>query len=230
MLLGILLSIFLCNDNAAQELGRNQMFHGGFVMSTGAKVNGNVKGSPYITDIFIPARISVFENKIFAVKYNAVLDEMLIKTEKGEEADSYALPKDGRQDVTITIMSDNKTYQIFDYINDKSEKSSGFFVLLNSPIASIKLLKKETVRYYEERAGTSGYDKGRPAEYRRIGDSYFIKINDEPAIEFSTNKKDFAQLFPKHEQEILDYIKSEKIKLKEESDLVKLGQHLNQIK
>ncbi|MCK7589819.1 hypothetical protein M0G43_04465 [Subsaxibacter sp. CAU 1640] len=230
-LLGILLTIFLCNTNWAQgEMGGRQIVNDGFILTTPTQVNARVEGSPYITEDYVPARISVFENKIFAVKYDALLDEILVKKEQGTESEAYALPKNGRQDISITLLSDNKTYQIFDYVNDTSEQSTGFFILLNSPIASIKLLKKETVRFYEERVATSGYDKSRPAEYRRLNDSFYIKINDQPAIEFSNNKKDFAKLFPKNEKEILDFIKSEKIKLKEESDLVKLGQYLNQIK
>ena len=229
-ILVVLITLVISNANLAQgEMGGNPIVNNGFLLTTPTQVNVRVGGSPYITDDYVPARISNFDNKIFAVKYDALLDEILVKNETGNELEAYALPKNGRQDIAITLISHNKTYQIFDYVNDNSEKTSGFFIMMNSPIASIKMLKKETVKFYEERIATSGYDKSRPAEYRRLNDTFFIKVNDEPAIEFSTNKKDFSKMFPDNEKEILSYIKSEKIKLKEEADLKKLGQYLNQL-
>lgn len=229
-ILGLLLTMVVYNALWAQgELGGKQIVNDGFILTTPTEVNFKVEGSPYITEKYMPARISTFDNKIFAVKYDALLDEILVKNELDSESEVYALPKNGRQDIAVTIISQNKTYQIFDYISDENIKASGFFVLLSSPISSIKILKKETIRFYEERLASSGYDKSRPAEYRRLKDSYFIKIGDKPAVEFSTNKKDFAQLFPTHENKILSFIKTEKINLKEEFDLIKLEHLLNQL-
>ena len=230
-ILVVLIALSFYNFSTAQgEIGGNNIVNNGFILTSSKQINARVNGSPYITDEYIPARISTFDNKIFSVKYDAVLDEIIVKNDSGNESQVFALPKNGRRDILITLMSENKTYQIFDYINENSEKTSGFFVIVNNPIASVKILKKEIIKFYEERVATSGYDKSRPAEYRRINDSYFIKINDDPAIEFSTNKKDFAKLFPKHEKQVLSYIKSEKINLKEELDLKKLALFLNQLK
>ncbi len=227
------LVIFLAASNlswAQGEIGGRQIVNDAFILTSPTDKNVKVEGSPYVTEDYMPARISTFDNKIFEVKYDAVLDEILVKTDEGGKSEAYALPKNGRQDISIILISGNKTYQIFDYVNDDSEKTSGFFVLLSSLAAPIKFLKKEKIRFYEEKVATSGYDRGRPAEYRRLSDSYFLKINDQPAIEFSTNKKDFAKLFPNHEDEVLAYIKSEKLKLKEETDLTKLALFLNQLK
>ena len=78
-----------------------------------------------------------------------------------------------------------------------------------------------------QKVATNGYDSNVPAQYKRLKDKFFIKKNDELAIEIPTNKKDFAKLFPKRQKEILSFIKKEKIKFKKESDLLKLVNHLN---
>lgn len=228
----LILAIILSTANMAWsqgEIGGRQIVNDGFILTSPTEINARVEGSPYTTKDYLPARISTFDNKIFSVKYDAVLDEILVKTDDGGTSEAYALPKNGRQDISITLLSGNKTYQIFDYVNEDSEKTSGFFVLLSSSAGPIKFLKKERIRFYEEKVPTSGYDAGSPAEYRRLNDSYFLKINDQPGIEFSTNKKKFARLFPKHEKEILNYIKEENINLKEESDLTKFALFLNQL-
>lgn len=218
------ISLFLTQHSYAQgEIGGYNVVKDGFISVSPTDINDNVKGSQYITDDFVPAKISISKNEVFQIKFNGVLDEIVVK---GQDGKPYALNKH-LKDIKITLIGSKKAYQMFDYVNENDTRLSGYFLLNATSNSNIKLLKKEKIKFFEEKVATNGYDSNVPAQYKRLKDKFFIKKNDELAIEIPTNKKDFAKLFPKRQKEILSFIKKEKIKFKKESDLLKLVNHLN---
>jgi len=224
----ILTILLFSSKTNAQELLGGQSFGSntqGIISTTAVVLNENVDGTPYIDEKFAPAKISASENNIFYVRYNAANDEIEVK---GSNNVAYALNK-YRKDITVDIIALKKTYQNFMYINSDDDPGFGYFVHISEPTANVKILKKEVVKFFDEKVQVTGYDTPQNAKYKRLADKYFIKINDKNAMLLPSNKKGVAKLFPEHEKEVLSYIKTEKIKFKDELSLSKLSAYLNQL-
>ena len=93
------LSLYIANG---QNIMDSQGTIGDFgYITLPANKNNAVKGSPYITKDFVPAKISVLKNRVYPVKYNALMDEIVVM---GEDDATYGLDKHGRRDITITLL------------------------------------------------------------------------------------------------------------------------------
>ena len=180
--------------------------------------NSNIKGSKYINETFISTKISSMPGQIFGVRYNVFSDEMEFQ---GIDNKIYALNKN---DVTVvvTFTETNDSYYIFNYLDDNNIQKKGYFKKLNSKGANL-LLKKNRIVFFEEQASKTGYDAPKPAMYKTMKDRIYIKLGDNDAVLMPTKKSKLAkQIFPDNEKEVLKFIKSNKIKLKNEEDLNKL--------
>ncbi|MEZ4793551.1 MAG: hypothetical protein R2783_08855 [Gelidibacter sp.] len=197
----------------------------GLISTTPIVLNEYVQGSPYINEDFLPARISVSEDDVFYVRYNAISDQFEVK---GENNKSYALNK-YRRDIVVQLVGLKKTYQVFGYLDENENENFGYFVIMNDQDSNVKLLKKEKKFFIGEKVATTSYDTPKPATYKRANDEYYIKIGNDPAVELPTKKKEIAKLFPKKEDKILNFIKEHKIKTKREEDLNRLMSYINQI-
>lgn len=188
------------------------------------KSDKSAVGSPYVNTDFVAAKVSSNDNLILLVRYNAIADEIEVKKDDDQ---IFAFNK-SLKDVQLNLVVEKKIYQLIDYIDkDNGYVLSGYFVHLGNPDNNIKLLKKEIVKFQKAEKATSSYDPAQPAEYKRKSDDYYVKIGGDNAVKLSSNKKDFAKMFPEHKEEILDYIKSERIKLNNDEDFTKLSVFIN---
>ncbi len=186
------------------------------LMNPSPKVDA--EGSPYINEAFLPIKITLFKSKIFGARYNAYNGEMEVIIDKDESP--IVLNKDNEPyEVTFTTL--NKTYTYL----EKTEKTD-FFVIVNN-LKNITLLKKEQVKFIAESKAKSSYQQGTPAKFKRLDDKYYIIINDKKAQIIPKKSKDLVKFFPESSKEILNYIKSNKIKISKENDLIKLTTYLN---
>jgi len=220
---------FFSNKVDAQEIiykGPNiPNIKNGIISESPLASNNNYEGSPYINREFEPAKISVLEDIVCYVRYNAVNEEIEVQ---GTNEKAYALNK-YRKDIKVEFISPKKIYQNFIYLNENGEKSFAYFVHISNSNSNIKLLKKENIKFFKERVAITTYDTPKPAKFERLEDKYFIKINDQNVILLPKNKKKLAELFPDHEKEVLSFIKKERLKLNKEEDLTKLFNFLNQL-
>jgi hypothetical protein len=198
----------------------------GNISTTFINKNSKIEGSPYVVDKFSPAKISILGNKIYSVKYNAFHDEVAVL---GDDNVLYSLRKDIRKDIFVTYIIQKKTYQIYSYLNNDGIQDSGFFIVMSNQNSNIKLLKKERIIFIGEKKSVSSYADSEPSQYKRISDKYFIKIGEENARILPRNKKEFSNLFPEYKKDIMTYIKSERIKLNNEKDLLKILSFLNSL-
>ncbi len=183
----------------------------------------NIKGSPYLENGFSPAKIKTDKETIYKVRYNMVSDEIEVES---EDKAIMAISKNIKG-LSVTFLSNNKTFQPRSYIDETGKANKGYFVVLSNINGKHPLLLKESKKYIEGRAAKSNYEQAKPAEYKRMDDAYFIVVKNETAVEIPRNKKDFAKLFPENEEAILDYIKEERLKTNNESDLIKLSLFIN---
>lgn len=183
----------------------------------------SVQGTPYIEDIFLPAKISAGDGEIFQLRYNAVSDEMEII---GNDKNSTQAINKNIDGISITFLSNNKTYKVYNYINNSGIVNRGYFIDLSNTNSDIKLLIKESKVYVKRKPALNSYQETKPAQFKREDDTYYI-LSNNTAQELPKKGKDIAGLFPEHTKTILTYIKSEKIKTNREEDLIKLVNYIN---
>ena len=180
----------------------------------------SVQGSPYLNDKFTPAQTSA-SNEIFNVKYNMVNDQMEVENEK---AGTFALTKN-IANMTISFLNSSAIYEVVDFLDENGNLQRGYFISLSDLDSSpkVKLFLKQSKKYIERKPAMSSYQSEIPASFKRVKDKYFIKINENPATEVPKNKKEFVKLFPNNESKVLSFIKKNKIKISQETDLIKLA-------
>ncbi|MGJ8591088.1 MAG: hypothetical protein ACSHXF_00990 [Aquaticitalea sp.] len=189
------------------------------------KSDKTIQGSPYIQDNYYPARITADSEQIFNVRYNAITDEMEINTEESTvQAINKNLPG-----ITVTFLVDSKIYKSMSYLNEEGISVIGYLIPIINADSKVKLFIKESKKFTDSKPAKSSYQAAVPAKFISIDDVYYFNINDEMAKPLSNNKKEIASLFPKHEKNILNYIKSEKLNVKKKDDLIKLFTHINQL-
>lgn len=198
----------------------------GFISSPATEHNTNVLGSQYITEGFVSAKISIIENKIYPGKYNAFLDQIEIMSKDGTV---YVMDKDGRKDIAITFIDTKKTYQLFNYLDKKNKNNLGYFISMNNRDLNVLLLKRERIKFVKERKAKTSYDKNKLAEYKKLEDIYYIKIKDKPAVLVANNKTKLIKLFPEHKNKISAFVKTEKLNMNNETDIIKLINYINKI-
>lgn len=176
-----------------------------------------VEGTPYMNDIYLDAVIKGYD-KPLKLKYNAHADEMEFEI----DGTHYHLKKELYPEIQLL----NKKYRYTTYTEGK-ETLKGFLIFLKES-SKFKLYKKEKIILVPAKKSTSSYDTSSPAKYKVQDPVYFMGINDE-IVEIPRNDKKFAQLFGDQEKQVLDYIKSNKISLKNEQHLVKLFDFLSTI-
>lgn len=185
-----------------------------------AKID-KASGSPYSSDEFYEAYINITDTIVKApVRYNVVTDEIEFK----RNDKTFALVIKG--DVKITFLSSKKHYEYLEYtLEDVTKKG---FLSKKSNNLNINIFVKEVISYIPFKDALNAYDTPKAAHYRKDGDIYLIQNRDK-IVEMPTKKKDLLKLFPDKEKSIESFIKSNKISLKEETDLISLVNYLNTI-
>lgn len=190
------------------------------LLSTKDLRDKDVKGNVYINTEFSPAKLS--NNKtIYSANYNAYQDQIVISAngKRFTVAKSY--------DNTVTFLNDNKVYKAYDF-KVHGEDKTGFFVILTSQ-KELNLLRKERIKYYEEKEAHSGYDSYVPPTFKREEDKLFLGFKNHSAKEIPNKKKHIFKLFKNKEKKIEDYAKDHKLNPKKENDLIKLVLYYNML-
>lgn len=202
----------------SQTIGRfdvstNQMLDLG---RRGDKGVEDVRGTQYFEEKYSKSKVSGYDDFAY-LRYNAVQDEM--EFEKG--GDLYYIPK--VQNMTVTF-SDQKTYEYLNF-SDKGNELSGYLVVLSKG-DKYTVYKREQIKYISAKEATNSYDSGRPAEYKKADNTFFITAG-EKAVNFPKNKKELLKMFPDQSTQISDYLKKNKVSFSKEVDLIDLTKFLN---
>jgi len=185
------------------------------------KSEKKIEGSPYLSSVFIPAKISILK-EIHSVKYDAYNDQMEIE----KDGKVYYLPKN-ELNYTVTLLKDNKTYRVFTFTKS-GETTTGFFnVLLKNESAF--LLKKEAIILRKEKVESNGYNSPKPAKYLLQLSKYFVSFKNGTAIKVPTRKKQFLSLFGSYKIKMSTFIKKNKLNLKKENDLCLIFNYYDKI-
>lgn len=171
-----------------------------------------IQHKKYVTQDYKPAYVDDFKQKAF-LRYNIFDDEMEFM--KGDN--TYYLKKEVGRKVTF---DNNTSYEVFELNGDLN-----FFLVHQKGKNS--LLAKQIVKFYEGREASSGYDKAKPADFKRKSDVLYILINGNNLVQVPSKKKDFYTVFGSNATAIKNYMKENKLSFKKTEDLKKVVGYLN---
>lgn len=180
-----------------------------------------VKGYPTLLDKYAPARIRSTEGKlVFSNSCNLdVYTNDLIVLRNNQE---LVLSKSVIREFVIFDGVDS-LYFVKRNLDGKDDKY--FQRLVNGEFELLKLHTKTFVKADFKGA----YSSGRTQDEFRNGKKYYLTISTG-RIEEVKSKKDLQRILPKQQQAIEDFMKKNKLDVKEEADLIHILQYLNEAK
>jgi hypothetical protein len=184
-----------------------------------SNIPANVQGSPYVNEEFVIGKVFVRDDAPYngVLRYNAYSDGIEMKTAEGV----ITLLK--RDYLKATI--DGKLYLIENYKKDGAIRKA-YFVELNKGKA--RLLLRQAKKFVAARAASSSYSQDKPAKFEDEI-SYYIITEGNAAIETRLRVKDVLAALPDHQKELAAYVKKNKLKLKEEGEVIELLTYYNSL-
>lgn len=175
----------------------------------------DIQGNPFYKNGFNNAKVGD-TGTILPVRYNLFKDSFEILNDN----DIYSVPKDNSFS-KFTFLSSNEKF-ILDKDNDGI---AGYFLILTE--GHSKLLKKFAVKFIPEIPAPNTMISGTPAKFENLKPVYYLKTEDN-LIKISKKADDLINALPTDKKDaVKDFIKTNKIKLTEELDLIKLTNFLN---
>lgn len=177
----------------------------------------DIQGTPYYNLNFAPARVGDTSG-IIPIRYNPFLDTIEIMD--SNTGSVYELPKEEAYP-KFTFQNTNEKLVL---TNTNNEYSGYFFELVGG---KYRLLKKILTKFKDEIPAPNSMVSGTPAKFEAQKPIYFIKTNDS-VIKVTKKADDLVNALPADKKDSTkDFIKTNKIKLNEELDLIKLVTFLN---
>ena len=174
----------------------------------------DIEGIPYYYANFVRAKVGDTSGSI-PIRYNTFLDtvEILVNTDVYEIPREESYPK-------FTFDGTNEKLVL---VNTHDEFAGYFFELADG---KNRLLKKVVTKFQDAVPAPNSLISGMPARFETLKPVYFIKT-ENVLVKMPKNNKDLITSFPDRKDQLNNFIKTNKIKLNQEADLVKLTQFLN---
>ena len=177
----------------------------------------DIQGSPYYYANFVPARVGDTSG-IIPIRYSPFLDSVEILD--SNSGNVYELPKEE----AYPKFTFETTHEKLVLVNTNNEYSGYFFELVGG---KNRLLKKLSTKFKDEIPAPNSLVSAIPAKFEIQRPIYFIKTEDN-VIKLTKKADDLLNALPADKKDaIKDFIKTNKIKLNEELDLIKLVNFLN---
>jgi len=175
----------------------------------------DIQGNPFYKKGFSNAKIGDTGTTL-PVRYNIFKDNFELLNDN----DIYAIPKDNSFSKFVFVSSNEK------FILEKDDAGyAGYFLVLCE--GKNKLLKKINVKFNPEVPAPNTMISGTPAKFETLKPVYFIKTEDG-IIKLTKKSDELINALPLDKKDMAkDFIKTNKIKLTEELDLIKLVNFLN---
>lgn len=194
-----------------------------FTNSKNEEINlAETQGSPYLNDsfqsgiVYIPTTEERFG---YQMRYNIYND--VIEIQNSEDKSIYSV----RRNSSYICAIQDKMFKYLEYTNKNNESKSGYFHEIVSGKNS--LLIKYYCDYEAVKAGKPPVFHETPAKFVRQK-SYFLYDEDSLML-IPTNKKKLLVIFGKNSSKVKNYIKTNKLNLKKERDLMRIISFYNSI-
>jgi len=179
----------------------------------------DIEGSPYYNPNFLPAKFGN-SSEIHPIRYDCVADTV----EFLNGNDIYKIPKENiRKDSDLSKFTFEESHETLILVDTYNEFSGYYFLITNG---KNQLLKKATIEFHPEVPAPNHLIKAIPARFEKPKTTYFIKTEND-FIKIPKTNEEFLNHFSENKDKINDFLKKNKIKLKKESDLIKLASFLN---
>ncbi|WP_379967977.1 hypothetical protein [Epilithonimonas sp. UC225_85] len=177
----------------------------------------DIQGTPYFYANFVPARVGDTSG-IIPIRYSPFLDTVEIMD--NNTGNVYELPKEEAYP-KFTFQTTNEKLVL---ANTNNEYSGYFFELVGG---KNRLLRKNITKFKEEIPAPNSLLPSTPARFEVLKPIYFIKTEDG-VVKITKKADDLLNALPADKKDtVKDFIKTNKIKLNEEPDLIKLVNFLN---
>ncbi|MBT8186226.1 MAG: hypothetical protein HKP24_12105 [Croceitalea sp.] len=184
----------------------------------------SIEGSPYMSNNFSQTSIYYGDEKegdLF-YRYNAYNEEIEIKQQNLIDEPIRALGRDKK----IKIMVNGKPMSFKTFIDKNGNTKNGYLTLIKD--GEFKLYKRLNVTFKEAKKAPNSFVKGVPARFTQFTE-YYLEVDGGNRIdELEMNNKKLINLVTDDKQSALKkYLKENKIKLKDESDIHQVINFLN---
>jgi len=123
---------------------------------------------------------------------------------------------------SIEIVTIGEKFFIYSEFTDGDFIRSGYFQMLFD--GKTKLLIRRTVKVMPGKKGAYGFNP-----YSTVTEHHYIKIGDKPAIPFDKRKGEIVDILAIEKVAIKEYVKSNKINTRRDSELIKLLLHFDEL-
>lgn len=181
-----------------------------------------VKGSPYENKIFQSGKAidsNIGKPEAFYMRYNVYNDVIELKTSLSNKTSNGLIKSE-----KVYVIINNKEYHYKKYLENNSKTKEGYFILLKKGNNSSLYLKKFKV-FKDKVLPKDSFEKEKPAKF--TDDQAYYMQKGDILVRVSSRKKKFLEQNSEISKELGKYIKSEKINLKSEKDLIKLFSYLD---
>lgn len=201
-------------------LGMNDYINYANIKRTNSPANlpyEEIKGTPYIFENFATGKVKLKEGKTFEgpLRCDVYADEFEFKTKEGE---IYTIINPE----TIDNISIDERKFVFVPDGKKTNSGNYFEVLLEGKYS---LLTKHSV-ILKDPVPEKPYVPGKPATFVTKDDIFYV-LNDKTGLVEIRNKEVLTGIDETRTESIKDFIKENKIKTSDKSDLIEMVNFLN---
>jgi hypothetical protein len=177
----------------------------------------NIKGSPFLFEDFVNGKVKLKDGKTYEgpLRYDIYADEIEFKTSEGE---IYTVINPE----TIEKISLNEKQFIFIPKSNKSKQGGYFEVLVEGEYL---LLTKHGV-ILKDPVPEKPYVAAKPATFITKDGKYYLQNENSGLVEIK-NKEAVTSIDPNKSNDISKFIKENKLKLSDKTDLITLVNFLN---
>ena len=185
----------------------------------------DIQGSPYTSDIFLPTQVYYKDENYGPLfyRYNAYNEEIEVKKDNSEGSGLSALGRDKN----IAIIVEGKPMSFKTFIDKKGLTQNGYLILMAQ--GNYNFYKRVDVKFTEGQKAQNSFVKAIPARFSKFTE-YYLEIPEKNRIdELELSNRKLIKLLPADKQvKTKAYLKENGIKIKDESDVIKVLSWLNQ--
>ncbi len=179
----------------------------------------NYEGSPFFNDNFFSGEVVINDSSNYRqvpLRYNIYTDKIQFSNNQGRILEFNL----ANQKYVFTIEGHQFVYK--DYFSGK-ENEKGVLELLFE--GQISLYKRYSV-VFKSATKEAGFKPAEPNRFERLDDKYLIAIENNLPESINLSKK-LLESLKVFKPDIEEYVKTHKIKLRSEQDLIQLIQYCN---
>jgi hypothetical protein len=179
-----------------------------------------IEGSAYLDEEFQEGSLSINQKEYVNIllRYNSYEGYFEFKT---PEAIKYFDPRLTSVD---TVWLGGNTYLYVDFQFGKGQ-SKTYMKLAGG--SSTKVFSYDQM-ILSQAEPAKGYEDAKPARFKPLAEKIYIQRQQEVCTEFK-GKKNMEEIFPDHHSQLSKYAKSEKLKLKNVGDVIRLCRHFDSL-